>query len=222
MSRKYIIGTGFVSYGTKSFQDFVASLWVKNNQYYATPESVFVLSMKGHIFTHPDVENIKLSGDLGHLSCLLTGRKPHKFSGAGAAILTLAMIAYCNESDFIYKEQDSLCFGNWVDALYDSCGDGGAAIGPFEPAPSGTALMLFRHHSIPEIVGRYLLSRPEHDIHSLVEHHYRDMAKDDPKLFRHYSMGYDKRRPVNFDDETFWIQQPNQEDINELKRRNLL
>ena len=155
-------------------------------------------------------------GNLGHYSDILEGRKAHAFSGAGAAILTLAMVAYCDESDFIYKEQDALCFGNWVEHLYNSAGHGWGCMGDYDPIPSGTALMLFRHEFIPSIVRSYIDMGPENSNQRMVEHKYSEI------LSNRYSMGYDKRRPVNFNDETFWIQQPNKSDIEELKKRKLL
>lgn len=219
-----MIGTGYVDNSTQHGQprEELMKYWVRNNRDTASPHAVVVLSMFGSTFHHPDIKEINVVGNLGHYSDLLEGRKMSAFSGAGAAILTLAMIAYCDESDFIYKEQDSLAFGPWVEHLYEAMGDGGAALGPYEPAPSGTALMLFRHSAIPTIVSRYLAMRPEHDAQSLVEHHYRDLAVEDPALFKYYSMGYDKRRPVNFDDPVFWIQQPTPEEIQTLKRKKLL
>lgn len=196
--------------------------WVRNNRDTASPRAQFVMSMFGSTFHHPDVKEINVIGNLGHYTDLLEGRKPHSFSGATAAIMTLAMVAYADESDFIFKEQDAYAFGPWVEHLYEAMGDGGAAIGAYEPAPSGTALMIFKHSFIPQMVSRYLSMRPEHDTNSLVEHHFHEMAANDPKMFRYYSMGYDKSRPVNFDDPVFWIQQPNQEEIQILKQKGLL
>lgn len=224
MNRRYIIGTGYCDNTTQNGieRSELMKYWVRNNRATANPRAQFVLSMHGSSFSHPDVKEINVVGNLGHYSDLLEGRKTHAFSGAGAAIMTLAMVAYCDESDFIYKEQDSLAFGNWVEHLYSECRDYGAVIGNPEPCPSGTALMLFRHERIPEIISAYIHEGPENNIQNLVEHHYHAIAEKNPELVGFYKMGYDKKRPVNFDDETFWIQQPNLKEIDELKRRNLL
>jgi len=222
-NRRYIIGTGYVNNGEPGgrFKDEVMRHWVVNNRRYANPRAVFVLSMHGSSFSHPDVREINVVGNLGHLDDLLYRRKPHAFSGAAGAILTLAMVAYCDESDFIYKEQDSLCFGPWVEKLYDEMGDGFGIKGPNDPIPSGTSLMLIRHNAIPMVVSSYLRSRPEHDTSSLVEHHFEEMEIN--KIhFNHFSFGYDKRRPYNMDDEAFFIQQPNQNDIEALSRKGLV
>lgn len=219
MNHRYIIGTGFVNNGgpNSPFKNEVMRHWVVNNRRYANPRAVFVLSMHGSSFSHPDVKEINVVGNLGHHDDLIYGRKPHSFSGAAGAILTLAMVAYCDESDFIYKEQDSLCFGPWVERLYSEIGDGDLIIGPNDPCPSGTALMLMRHNAIPKIVSHYLSSRPEHDANSLVEHHFQEM-----EFSKRYSFGYDKKRPYNPDDEVFWIQQPNQNDIELLSKKGLI
>jgi len=196
--------------------------WGANNWKFAAPRAVFVLSMAGSHFSHPAIKEVNVVGDLGHHDDLLYGKKTHKFSGAAAAILTLAMIAYCDESDFIYKEQDALAFGSWGDKMYEEIGDAGCLLGPNVPCPSGTALILMRHWAIPEIVGKYLLSRPEHDSSSLVEHHFHDLAKENPSLFKYHTFGYDKRRPYNLDDKVFWLQQPNESDLEKLEQKGLL
>lgn len=225
VNRRYIIGTGYVDNSTQNGQprEELMKYWLRNNRDTASPRAQFVMSMFGSTFHHPDVKEINVVGNLGHYTDLLDGWKSHTFSGAAVAILTLALVAYADESDFIYKEQDSLAFGPWIDHLYDAIGDdGGACLGPYEPAPSGTALMLFRHWAIPTIVSRYLAMRAENNAQSLVEHHFHEMAANDPVIFRYYTMGYDKRRPVNFDDRTFWLQQPTPEEIKTLKQKHLL
>lgn len=223
-NRRYIIGTGFVNNGGANgpFKDEVMRHWVVNNRRYSSPRAVLVLSMHGSSFSHPDVKEINVVGNLGHCDDLLYSRKPHAFSGAAGAILTLAMVAYCDESDFIYKEQDSLCFGPWVERLYSELDDGGLIIGPNDPAPSGTALILMRHEWIPTIVSNYLSSRPERDKNSLVEHHFDEMANELSLISRRHTFGYDKRRPCNFEDETFWIQQPSREEIKALAKMGLI
>ena len=132
------------------------------------------------------------------------------------------MVGYCDESDFIYKEQDVFAFGDWVDELYKAAGDSGVALGPNDPPPSGVGLMLVRHSAIPKVVGNYLRSKPETDDQSLMEHHFHDMAKDDPDTFRYHSMGYDKRRPVNLTDKAFFIHQHSKAELQALKDSKIL
>lgn len=219
MNNRYIIGTGYVNTfnGVDLFRRELMEYWLRNNLKTSSPELIFVLSMRGSRFNHEDVNEINIPGNTGQLNELISSRK-HDFSGASASCLTLAMVAYCNECDFIYKEQDVLCFGNWVEKLYECAGDGAGCMGPNDPCPSGTGLMLFRHAFIPKIVARYLSSRPEHDQNSLMEHHFHEMHD----LLRIYSMGFDKKRPVDFDAETFFIHQPSFGDIEILKQKGLL
>lgn len=215
-----MIGTGYVNNAAQNgvSREELIKYWVKNNLDTSNPESVFVLSMKGSKLSHEDVDEIAIPGNLGHMDELFDRSKPYDFSGASGSLLTLAMVAYCNESDFIYKEQDVLCFGGWVEKLYEAAGDGGGCMGPNDPCPSGTGLMLFRHAFIPKIVARYLSGRPEHNGDSLMEHHFLEM----PDLIRKYSMGFDKKRPIDFDAPTFLIHQPSSSDIQTLKQKGLL
>lgn len=169
---------------------------------------------------------LQLEGNLGHVGDLLNGTKKHELCGWSGAVLALAMIAYCNETDLIYKEQDCLAFGPWVDQMYADLGDKGMVFGrkminaPYMPCAQ--SLFLIRHRFIPEFVKRYIELGPENSQDNLPEHKFAKLEAAHPQHYARLSFGYDRERPINFDDKVFYAQKLSRNELEELKRRNLI
>lgn len=171
-------------------------------------------------------QNIMLKGNCGHVGDLLSHAKSHDLCGWSSAVLALAMIAYCNESDFIYKEQDCLAFGPWIEQMYSDMGDRGMVFGrpmQSEPwMPCAQSLFLIRHRFILEFVMRYLELGTDADVTNLPEHKFVKLEAAHPQHYARLSFGYDRERPINFDDKVFYAQKLSPSELNELKKRNLL
>ena len=129
----YLIGSGYVP--SPSNEKFL-EIWADNFTKHPVPDgcSRIVIAGVGDgprpvVSVGFKVEWVGLQGNLGHVGDLIHGRKDYEICGWTAAVCALAMLAYCDESDFIYKEQDCLCFGPWVEQLYADMGDGDMAFG---------------------------------------------------------------------------------------------
>ncbi len=170
--------------------------------------------------------NIALANNLGHVGDLLNNSKPHEMCGWSAAVLALAMVAYCNETDMLYKEQDCLAFGPWVEQMYKDIGTKGMVFGrkmvnaPYMPCAQ--SLFLIRHHFIPEFVRRYIELGPERTADNLPEHKFAKLEELWPQHYARLSFGYDRERPINFDDPVWYAQKLTAPELEEIKRRNLL
>ena len=176
--------------------------------------------------TYDEYNLLQLQGNPGHIGSLLNGSKPHDLCGWSSAVLALAMIAYCNETDFIYKEQDCLAFGPWIDQMYKDLGTKGMVFGrkmvnaPYMPCAQ--SLFLIRHHFIPEFVRRYLELGPERTEGNLPEHKFARLEELWPQHYARLSFGYDRERPINFDDPVWYAQKFTAAELEELRRRNLI
>ena len=113
-------------YGDGAWQQWFHKLWWANNFKYLQSKSNWMQSFWSPKFIkQPDVyivsnsktlprerfgKWITLEGDLGHADDLLTGRKPFYLPGAVGMWMIGAWIAYSNECDLIYLEEDCLVF----------------------------------------------------------------------------------------------------------------
>lgn len=221
-----IIGTGEYRQ-----HDFMRKLWDDNTdtRRLGMPRLDVVRLAVGGQFNpmlKPYGQNIRLNGNLGHVGDLLNGGKPHEICGWSAAVLALAMIAYCNESDFIYKEQDCLAFGPWVEQMYADMGDANMVFGRKMKSapwmPCAQSLFLIRHKFIPEFARNYIALGPENKVDNLPEHKFVKLEEASPKDYRRLSFGYDRERPITYEDRVFYAQKLTAQEFDELKRRNLL
>jgi hypothetical protein len=157
---------------------------------------------------------------------LVEGRKPHKFNGWMGAVLALALIAYNDESDFIYIEQDCLCFGPWVNKIYEELGDHGVAFGRKHQTapwmPCSQSLFIVRHSYIPEFVRLILSTDAQNKEGELGEHKFERMAQEHPNEWKMFSFGYDRERPFNMEDAVFYIQHVTPEELDKLKEKGLV
>lgn len=204
--RKFMIGSGYYD-GPNSGSDWFYRIWEKNTvQSFNNYSCVFVLcvdSFKRFPQSYSShVELIRLTGNLGHVGQLLSGEKSHRICGWSAAVITLAMLAYTAECDFIYKEQDCLAFGPWIDKLYEELGDAGMIFGSCKLMPAAQSLFLVKHEYIPIFVKRYLSGEPENTTAWLPEKKFERMERECqqqavPKVKR-FSFPFDRDRPLDF------------------------
>jgi len=206
MNPKYIIGTGYFCKPDQPYEQFYP-IWWENTWKYAKPERVIVLANGGCSILNAPGQWIPLSGNLGHVHDLNTHHKPYDFSGWSTAFCTLAMLAYSDECDFIFKEQDVLAFGPWVERMYSEIGKGGMIFGRSKLFPSCQSLVLIRHWFIPKFVARYLGSGSQQSKEQENELKFARFRKADPDLFKQVSFGHDRDRPFNVKDEVFYLQQ---------------
>jgi hypothetical protein len=169
---------------------------------------------------YDDPDLLILKGNLGHIGDLLEGRKPHKFCGWSMGVMTLALLAYQNETDFIYKEQDCLAFGPWVERLYSECGDKKVCFGKNGLMTCAQSLFLVKHDFIPEFVRSYLGTGP--DAATMPETKFSNMAKVNQPNWTQFGFGVDRDRPIPWDDEVFYAQHLTRNELGELSKRGLI
>ena len=243
---KYLLGSGF--YGGNDRSTAFVGHWsdslLRNTN--PPPDRIVVISVgnTGAGFSHlghwvgrgfcawPAVEEIHLSGNLGHCEHLLNNLKPHRHTGWSGAVLALAMIAYNNETDFVFVEQDCVVHGPYIERMYSELGDGKMIFGNLT-FPDGTlmqpcaqALFLIKHDFIPEFVRGYLSLGDERRPGQLTEHKFAQLEEMDRRNYRRFSFGYDRGRPAcgleKCNDEVCYFQQLTDSEIETLKAKNWL
>lgn len=227
---KYTLGSGF--YRDADF----AKLWIDNVRKYAspTPENIFILSVGNSawpITDYPFAYQLICKNNLGHVGDLLKG-KDRDFCGWSAAVLALAMAAYCNETDFIFLESDCLAFGPWVEKIYDDLGEADMVFGgKMEAAPfmqCAQGLFLVRHRFIPEFVSGFIRmgsdSRlsAEGKTDNLPEDKFHRLREMFPNRIKTLSFGVDRMRPLPIDSPVWYAQQFTPEELNLLHEKGLL
>jgi hypothetical protein len=224
---KYIICTGYFKPPPDRFppypipvEDFY-QLWWENTMKYAKPERVLVLAGGGHSAPNAPGQWIPLSGDLGHVHDLESGRKPYHWTGWSMTIMSLLLLAYYDECDAIWKEQDVLAFGPWVETMYEEIGDKGLIYGQAKCMPAVQSIFLCKHWFIPRFVRMFLGTGSEQYVENEGERKFQSLGETYPQVFTRYSFGVDRDRPLPFDSKVWYAQHLNAEELNELKARGL-
>lgn len=226
--RKFLIGSSFFDKRQANRAEFF-QIWQANTaKAFPTPHKVVIIAEAGSRPPEPlpaNYEIVHLTGDLGHVTMLESGAKPYEFGGWTAHMCALAMIAYCDEADFIYKESDCLAFGDMERAMYEELGTGDIIFGHPQQGdpgmPCSQSLFLVRHKFIPEFVSLYLSQGPDRLVYGEtkmvnIEHIIKRERS------RRFLFGVDRTRPLPFDQHVWYAQQIYPEELAEMKRRNLL
>lgn len=225
---RFLLGTSVFDGGKPERQE-MTRLWQENLRTMdVAPSRVVIIAEGGSKVPHiaAGIDVVRLTGDLGHIHAHLDNgpKSHHAFTGWSASVLALAMLAYIDESDLVYRESDCLAFGPWVSRMYCDCGDAGWAFGPkMTSAPwmaCAQSLFLVRHGTIPHFVEQFLKRGDERDRSRIGESRFVDMARSIPAA--RLSFGVDRMKPIPWDDEVFYFQQPAPDELAEAKRRNLI
>lgn len=227
----YLLGSGM--YKDPEFH----GLWRSNNIRYAVPEPsrTVVVCVAGQDlpYVNANTSEVCLAGNLGHVGDLLSGIKPYSYCGWSMGVLSLALLAYQDESDLIYKESDCLAFGPWVKQLYADMGDGDMAFGAkMESEPfmeCAQSLFIVRHGFIPKFVEFYLSlgderSKDENDHEdNLPERKFVKIEEAfGTEKIRRLSFGVDRERPLPYDDAVWYAQRFSAEELDELRNKGML
>lgn len=233
-----LIGSGYVSgEGREQF----AELWRVNftNYYPANDYAVSRIAIVANGDANRPlatigyrVEWIDLQGNNGHIGDLINGRKDRDYCGWTSAVCALAMLAYSDESDFVYREQDCLCFGPWLEQLYTDMGDGMMAFGGkmlTEPyMECAQSLFIVRHRFIPEFVAHMLVSGDERrkdeegKEDNLPERKFHRLREKHPEIVKALSFGVDRERPLPYDSPVWYAQKFTDEELEELRKRGMI
>lgn len=228
---KYLLGSGY--YHPTGLDPF--SLHWGNNvsRFNPLPEKTVIISVgesgipylgtDASMRLHPWV--LPLRGNLGHVGDLISGAKPHSLCGWSSGFMTLAMLAYNAELDFLYFEQDALGFGPIVEQAYADLDDGGIVFGyKHTSAPwmqCSQSLVLVKHKFIPRLVKLYL-DFGDDRLANLPERKFEMIEERCPTEVRRLSFGVDRERPLPYDSRVWYGQKFTPEEMAELSRRNML
>lgn len=227
---KYLLGSSFFD-GGREFRRDMARVWHWNTlAARPTPSRIVIVAEGGSKvpIKSGDMDVIELSGDLGHIGSHLNGSKKHEFTGWSASMCALAMIAYVDEADFIYKEEDCLAFGPWVEQMYADLGpDGDLVFGQAHRSPPwmecSQSLFLIRHRFIPQFVSMYLAMGKDGDVNNLGERKFTRMEERlGSTRIRRLTFGVDRERPLPFAAPVWYCQQLKSDELNQLKQLGLI
>lgn len=233
MKPRYLLGSGFYDGAGSGSRWFLENLWYPNVMSMAgtewAPERVAIIGVGG---SKVDVREsalpltvVELGGNLGHVHQLIGKSLPaksHSFCGWSSAILTLAMMAYTNECDFIFLEQDALAFGPWVKQLYSSMQCQGKLMmyGKSKTMPCAQSLFIIRHAFISGFVQSYLTLPSDKTM--LPEQKFRELENLSQGFIGRFSFGYDRDRPINYDAPVWYGQKFTRAELVEMDRRGLI
>jgi hypothetical protein len=228
---RYIIGTGYHSNqvngeGVAWFFD----IWMQNTRAYCDSVAIYILaSGDGKIPNENALDGpdspaywLPIHGDLGHVGDLLSGRKSYQFSGGVALWITLAMLAYMNECDFLYKEQDLLAFGPYVDEMYSAMDNKRCVFGSSKSTGVANSLMLMKHEAIPMILKMYLGTEWEGRPGQTCEGKFGRMEKERPDIFCRHKFGVDKDRPFDVNAPIWYAQKFTASELLQLRQSELI
>lgn len=174
MSRRYTIITGYHDEPVNKFGvDPLAffETWLANTRGCfpdAVATYVFDTCPRRLPASHDQVRWLRMAFNPGHAHDLDKGviDFPAKLCGCTLSTITGMLMAYYNNSDMLFKEQDCLTFNMTADTLYEALGDKSILLGPPEHTGCNLAcessLHLVRRDYIPGLVAR-LLAHPAPD-----------------------------------------------------------
>lgn len=226
---RFLIGSSYFD-GGKPFRKEFARIWHWNTLA-ANPfpsRVVIVAEGGGQIpLISPATDVIHLTGDLGHIGQHMSGEKKHEFTGWSSSMLAGAMLAYSDCADFIYKEDDCLAFGPWVEQMYADAGDRQFVFGRRMTSPPrqlcSQSLFMVRHSWIPTFVREYLALGNDGQSDNMGEHKFWKIEqKYGSSVVARLSFGVDRERPIPWDDRVWFAQQWTSEELDEARRRKLI
>lgn len=218
MSRKYVIGTGFFSPPDKEenklrnewLEKWLDNTWNTNLK----PEHVYIINSDSDILDI-DLLNesslntvINLQDNPGHVF----SEGSLKYCGWSSTVLITAMLAYASKCDFIFKEQDCMCFGPWVERIYQEAEEQNAKfmVKDFKLDPNlgiENSLIFIKHEFIPTFIYEWMLIVENQLLDQLYPEKITKMIyenyKNESGLF---TFGYGRDRPINYDDPVFYVQ----------------
>jgi hypothetical protein len=217
---RYLIGTSFFYDANNPHKVEMVRLWHQNTIRDGACRIVTIYEGGSIPMSGYNVEQVRLTGDLGHIGSHISGGKNFEFTGWSASMVALAMLAYVDEADFIYKESDCLAFGPYIPRMYRDLGDGDIVFGGKMTSapwmPCAQSLFLVRHSYIPKFVSSYLAMGSDKSVLG------EDKFVRRPGKIRHLSFGVDRMRPIPCNEEVFYVQQLSPQEILNLKQKQLI
>jgi hypothetical protein len=221
---KYNIITGYykgnnIMYSGYKKDDFF-DIWYKNTRKF-TDNRIYVINIDGEFDSekYSNLEVVNLQENLGHIGDLIKN-KDYDLSGWTLSILIGLLLCYNNKCDFLYKEQDCLFFGS-IDEVYRQL--------DYKKCKSLSykfenwleqSFFIVKHEFILTFV-REWLNILEADYNILTEDKHNLITNKYPNDMKFFDFGYGRERPFQII-ENFFLQQPKIEEMEILKKNNLI
>lgn len=220
----YLCGSGYIG-GDKARQDFYLMrnrLLDQNTDF--NPTRMLVICSRAQRpppHGHHWIQEILLQGNLGHICRDGQGNFRHHLEGWACDVITLALLAYNDESDFLFIEEDCLPFGRFVSQLQEECGNEGMIFGSNSWMPSAQSLFYVRHSFIPDFVHAYL-GKKLRDRKMGGEQAFAELEREFSGKVKRMSFGFDRDRPpggfASMRPEDIWyVQQISLEELRQLR-----
>lgn len=221
----YVIASGYIGSDLRRNEFF--NIWASNlfqNRDVNPSKTIVICSKDQEPYHRPDfIQFIKVSGNLGHIC--RDGSQRHQLEGWACDVMIGALVAYDDESDFLYVEQDCLPFGNFVSALQGECGEEGMIFGSNSWMPSAQSLFYVRHAFIPEFVHCYL-GKKIRDRKIGGEQAFAEIQSEFGKKIKRTSFGFDRDRPPegfgSMKGKVWYVQQIQPAEIDELRKHGFI
>ena len=198
------IGTGFYS----SAEDHPRKLdffktWLLNNPSFPTvviDNSALGLGPEPSFAAYgADLRIIRVRKNLGHMSAPLV---PSRLLGGTLSWILPALVAYSENCDYIYKEQDCLAFGNWIPEVRQ----GRASFGNHATMDCEQSLVYIARDFIPDFLAAYM-AIPESDAQVLGETKYKLIEAQFPGQIARHALQPGRGRPLPLDFRGPWTAQ---------------
>jgi len=221
-----LIGSGFNAPSREDFDKkskFWLNYWIPNlggreivivdNSEAPVPK----LQSAGNVRVISVNHNLGQVGDVAHIANFLGLQFP-KLGGWSMSWILPALIACCEQRDFIYFEQDALAFGEWENQIYADMGakqlrmafGDGSRFGSCEQS-----IFCIKHDFILEAITLYMVIDQGDGI-LLPEKKFEQMERGVPLIGRHTLPG-GRNRPFDFEKLPFYGQKWTPEELEQLK-----
>jgi hypothetical protein len=232
--KNYIIGTGWWCDGTgihthSKHQHYVDketrqvdffNLWYKSISNFTNPSKIILIDSNSPI--KPNLngkENVNLYSLSKNYGAAVDGTSKGVLSGWDRSILLSASIAFLDDCDyFVYVEQDCILWGkNIIEDIIEGIGDKKIVLGSGlgTPQPIQQSLVIIKKDFIPTFLHLEMSSSNE-ELKISPENRYYNKFKDSIKLL---DIGYGRKRPINFNDDQFYAQHLNTNELNYFKEK---
>jgi len=228
MSKGICVGTGWYSDSERRNKtnptcareyfdpNYLWDVWYPHIKKSITQEAIFIYESVCELYLTDIPSDVELiTGIRSEVSRPYKKDEPHDW---GASIMMGAQYAYCNELDFIYFEQDCLCYGLDLALEYAKGKNlvyGFGSLASWLPGWAELSMIYIDYDFIPLFMRRVhdfnlhiwnrdfdRIKHPEICIHEI----FRDVAS-------YWPFGHGRLTPINWDQEVFYAQQMDSENL---------
>lgn len=218
--RNYIVVSGYFNEPDSGMDWFFPVWWRNVQQLRPPPSKVFIVAQGKHKLCDAPGEWICLDGDADL-------RQGNDYPANQVVVCMGALLAWLNDCDLLYFEQDLLAFGPWIDRLYKEIGDKGMIMGYDKNVTSWAqnSLVLFKRDFLLDFVRWYLGTEPAtaENIHTThAELKFGLFTREHPDRACFYEYGYDRERPFHATDEVWNAQKFTAHELKSLRDLGLV